>query len=65
MTVKECYEQMGGNYDDVMSRLRTDERVIKFLGKVVSDTSFELLTESLKNHSMDEFVVDETLRSCR
>ncbi len=43
MTVKECYEQMGGNYDDVMSRLRTDERVIKFLGKVVSDTSFELL----------------------
>ena len=54
MTVKECYEQMGGNYDDVMSRLRTDERVIKFLGKVVSDTSFELLTESLKNHSMDE-----------
>ena len=32
MTVKECYEAMGADYDDVMGRLRKDERVQKFLG---------------------------------
>lgn len=54
MTVQECYEQIGGNYDDVMSRLRTDERVIKFLGKVAEDKSFALLEDSLKNRNMEE-----------
>ena len=34
MTVKECYEVMKGDYDDVMSRLRSDDRVKKFLLKV-------------------------------
>ena len=24
MDVKQCYEKMGGDYDDVMSRLRTE-----------------------------------------
>ena len=40
MTVKECYEIMKGDYDDVISRLRTDDRVKKFLSKVLSDPSF-------------------------
>lgn len=54
MTVKECYEAMGGNYDDVMSRLRTDERVIKFLLKVRDDKSYEMLTASLKDGNIEE-----------
>ena len=43
MTVKECYEVMKGDYDDVISRLRTDDRVKKFLLKVLDDTSFSTL----------------------
>lgn len=54
MTVKECYETVGGNYEDVMSRLRTDERVVRFLGKVADDGSFVLLKESLANRNMEE-----------
>lgn len=54
MTVKECYEKMNGNYDDVMSRLRTDERVKKFLGKVADDKSVELLETSLNARNMEE-----------
>ena len=54
MTVEECYEAIGGNYSDVMSRLRTDERIMKFLGKVLSDSSFALLTQSLENRNMEE-----------
>ncbi len=32
MTVEQCYKQLGGDYADIIRRMRTDERVIKFLG---------------------------------
>ena len=54
MTLKECYETMGADYDDVMSRLRTDERIKKFLLKVADDKSFDLLKDSLETHNMEE-----------
>lgn len=54
MTVMECYEAMGGDYEDVMRRLRTDERVKKFLLKVLDDKSFQLLTDSMEARNMDE-----------
>lgn len=54
MTVKECYEAMGANYDEIMGRLRTEERVKKFLLKVLSDKSYELLTTSIEEKNMEE-----------
>lgn len=54
MTVKECYEEMGGDYDDVFSRLRTDERITKFLLKIVDDKSYALLIDSLAAKNMEE-----------
>ena len=54
MTVRECYEKMGGNYEDVLSRLRTDERIVRFLGKVASDESFTLLCNSIEEKNMEE-----------
>lgn len=30
MTVKECYDAIGADYDDVFSRLRKDDRIRKF-----------------------------------
>ena len=54
MTVRECYEKMGANYDDVLSRLRTDDRITRFLGKVADDESFTLLCNSLKERNMEE-----------
>ena len=54
MTVKECYEAMGADYDDVMGRLRKDERVQKFLLKVLDDKSFALLCSSLESRDMAE-----------
>ena len=35
MTVKECYDAMGADYEDVFARLRKDERIQKFLLKVI------------------------------
>lgn len=54
MTIRECYEEMGGNYDEVISRLRTDERVLKFLIKVADDGSYELLRKSLEERNVPE-----------
>lgn len=44
MTVKECYELMEGDYNDVISRLAKDERVEKYLRKfIVSEDYAELV----------------------
>ena len=56
MTVKECYEVMKGDYDDVISRLRTDDRVKKFLLKVLDDTSFSTLCKALEEKNIEEAV---------
>ena len=48
MTVKECYDAMGADYEDVFARLRKDERIQKFLLKVMNDKSYDLLCSSLE-----------------
>ena len=54
MNVEQCYEAMHGNYADVMSRLRTDERVAKFLRRVPSDGNYEILCDAMKSGNADE-----------
>ena len=48
MDLKGCYEQMGGDYDDVMGRLRQEERVVKFLRRVPDDESFAALKRAME-----------------
>ena len=54
MTVKQCYESMGANYEEVESRLRTEERIKKFLLKVLNDKSYDLLCTSIEQNNMEE-----------
>ena len=54
MTVKECYEEMGASYDEVFGRLRTDERIAKFLRRVADDKSMELLESSIATGNAEE-----------
>lgn len=54
MTVQQCYEAFGGNYEDVIRRLRTDERVVKFLLKIVDDGSYKLLCDSIASGNVEE-----------
>lgn len=54
MTVKQCYEAMGANYEEVESRLRTEERIKKFLLKVLNDKSYDLLCTSIEQNNMEE-----------
>ncbi|MCI8602154.1 MAG: Hpt domain-containing protein [Oscillospiraceae bacterium] len=48
MTLKECYAALGGNYEDVLGRLRAERLVQKFLLKFLDDKSLALLEESLE-----------------
>ncbi len=54
MTLKECYEEMEGDFEDVTSRLRTNERIQKFLLKVLDDKSFDLLLKSIEAEDWEE-----------
>ena len=54
MTVKECYEMMGGDYAGVFSRLRKDERIEKFALKFLEDGSYQLLCDSLAAGNYEE-----------
>ena len=47
MTTKECYEQMGENYNEVMERLGSERILNKFAIKFLSDKSMEELKEGL------------------
>lgn len=54
MTIQQCYEKIGGDYADVVSRLRTDERIKRFLLLVVNDASFDNLTKMLAERNIPE-----------
>ena len=46
MTVEELYAQIGGNYQEVIGRLRSDRLVSRFIGKLADDGSAEALVTS-------------------
>ena len=39
MTVQECYEAIGGNYQEAIGRMMDDARVKRFSGMFLKDTS--------------------------
>jgi HPt (histidine-containing phosphotransfer) domain-containing protein len=54
MTIKECYEEMGGEYQGVISRLGKDDRVARFLPKLLADPSYEKLCKACEERNADE-----------
>ena len=48
MTVRECYESVGSDYDKVLGRLGSDRVIQKFAGKFLNDPNYRELGEALK-----------------
>ena len=48
MTIIECYQSFGGDYDDVISRLRSEKLVEKFAVKFLADKSYSQLEEAFR-----------------
>ena len=54
MTLAECYAALGGNYEDVLARLRSERLVQKFVLKFLDDGSFDTLCQSLEAGVQEE-----------
>lgn len=53
MDLKTFYATIGGSYEEVIGRLITDERVLKFVRRFPSDGSFALLKSSLAEKNVE------------
>ena len=54
MTVKECYEQMGADYEGVLGRLRSEALIKKFAKKFLDDGSYASLKKGLEEQNGEE-----------
>ena len=54
MELKECYKLLGGDFDDVLNRLRREQIIEKFIYKFLDDASFSQLQEAVKNKNDEE-----------
>lgn len=63
MTLEECYEKIGGDYGDVLTRLDSRDLVLKYLRRVPEDESFENLRAAMRDHRVKEaFLAAHTLK---
>ena len=54
MTMRECYEAIGGNYEEVLGRLQSEALIRKFTLKSLEDQSYPLLKQSLGDNNYEE-----------
>ncbi len=54
MTLQECYARLGGDYEDVFSRLRSERLIQKFIIKFLDDGNFDLLCRSVESGDVSE-----------
>lgn len=54
MTLQECYAALEGDYEGVVSRLRSEKLVQKFVLKFLNDPSYNLLCQSLEDGNYEE-----------
>ena len=54
MNLKECYQALEGNYDDVLGRLRTERLITKFVLKFLDDKSFDTLMDAIGRKDGEE-----------
>lgn len=63
MTIEECYQAMGADYEDVSHRIPNPALVKKFALKFVDDKSMDQLTAALKDGAVeDAFRAAHTLK---
>ena len=48
MTMRECYEAIGGNYEDVLGRLHSEALIRRFALKFLEDQSYIQLKQALE-----------------
>lgn len=54
MNLKDCYISFGGDFDEVLGRLRREQTVQKFVYKFLDDPSFNLFESSMDSKDYAE-----------
>ena len=54
MTIQECYEAIGGNYEEVLGRLQSEALIRKFTLKFLEDPSYLQLKLALENGNYED-----------
>ena len=54
MTIQECYDAIGGNYEDVLKRLRSEALIKKFTLKFLEDQSYPQLKQALGDKNYED-----------
>ena len=54
MTLQECYIALGGNYEDVLGRLRSEKLIQKFVLKFLDDPSYDSLCCAVESHDREQ-----------
>lgn len=54
MTIKEFYDFIGEDYDDVIGRLRAESRVYKYIMKYPDDKNFDIIISSMKEKNYSD-----------
>ena len=63
MSLKECYEKTGADYEDVLSRLRSEGLVRKFAVKFLDDDSYAALKDAMAaGNALEAFRGAHTLK---
>ena len=54
MTIQECYQKMGADYEDVLKRLYSESMIRKFARMFLDDDSYPKLEDALKKENVAE-----------
>ncbi|MGN0405012.1 MAG: Hpt domain-containing protein [Bariatricus sp.] len=54
MTIQECYQKLGGDYEAVLKRLMSPNLVHKFIGRFLEDDSIKKLCEGMDAGNREE-----------
>ncbi|MGN0341639.1 MAG: Hpt domain-containing protein [Roseburia sp.] len=54
MRLEECYQKLGGNYGEVLERLKKEERIARMLKKVPADSTMQQLRDALEQQAYEE-----------
>lgn len=54
MKIEECYSVLGGNYEEILGRFQTEERIAKFIKLFLKDDSFRNLSKALEEQNLKE-----------
>ncbi|MDO4479048.1 MAG: Hpt domain-containing protein [Lachnospiraceae bacterium] len=54
MTIQECYQELGGSYEEVAKRLPSAALIKKFISKFPNDDSFNQLKQAMADGKAEE-----------